>query len=182
MNDNNYIAHHGIKGQKWGVEHGPPYPVRRGSGGKPKTTNVIKSKLKENIAKRSAKRAEKKEESAEEKHEKLKAQLIRNPKDLYRFKGEFSRSELESMIKDIEFDRKLRDIRIEEVKRGLDRAARVKDGMNTAYNILNSSKNIYNIIADVNNAFVDSGKSKGKRLVKLGEKPNDQQKKDDSNK
>ena len=22
-----YLAHHGIKGQKWGVKNGPPYPI-----------------------------------------------------------------------------------------------------------------------------------------------------------
>ena len=22
-----YLAHHGIKGQQWGVKHGPPYPL-----------------------------------------------------------------------------------------------------------------------------------------------------------
>lgn len=26
---NDYIAHHGIKGQKWGVRNGPPYPLNR---------------------------------------------------------------------------------------------------------------------------------------------------------
>lgn len=26
-----YLAHHGTKGQKWGVKHGPPYPLRRGA-------------------------------------------------------------------------------------------------------------------------------------------------------
>lgn len=25
----NYISHHGIKGQKWGVRHGPPYPLEK---------------------------------------------------------------------------------------------------------------------------------------------------------
>lgn len=25
----NYISHHGIKGQKWGVKHGPPYPLEK---------------------------------------------------------------------------------------------------------------------------------------------------------
>lgn len=27
MDSHLYIAHHGIKGQKWGVKHGPPYPL-----------------------------------------------------------------------------------------------------------------------------------------------------------
>lgn len=29
-----YIAHHGIKGQQWGVLHGPPYPLKRTVSGK----------------------------------------------------------------------------------------------------------------------------------------------------
>ena len=27
MEYNNYLIHHGIKGQKWGIENGPPYPL-----------------------------------------------------------------------------------------------------------------------------------------------------------
>lgn len=36
---NDYICHHGIKGQKWGVKNGPPYPLGKGSiiKRKPKT-------------------------------------------------------------------------------------------------------------------------------------------------
>lgn len=26
------LAHHGIKGQQWGVKHGPPYPIEKGAG------------------------------------------------------------------------------------------------------------------------------------------------------
>lgn len=29
VNTNSYIKHHGIDGQKWGVHHGPPYPLDR---------------------------------------------------------------------------------------------------------------------------------------------------------
>ena len=25
--DDSYLAHHGIKGQKWGIKNGPPYPL-----------------------------------------------------------------------------------------------------------------------------------------------------------
>lgn len=27
VRDKDYLMHHGIKGQKWGVENGPPYPL-----------------------------------------------------------------------------------------------------------------------------------------------------------
>lgn len=33
-----HLAHHGVKGQKWGVRNGPPYPLKRDSNG-----NVVKS-------------------------------------------------------------------------------------------------------------------------------------------
>ena len=26
-NDDEYLMHHGIRGQKWGVKNGPPYPL-----------------------------------------------------------------------------------------------------------------------------------------------------------
>lgn len=29
---NNVLSHHGIKGQQWGVRHGPPYPLQEGAG------------------------------------------------------------------------------------------------------------------------------------------------------
>ena len=30
MNNNDYLAHHGIQGQKWGKRNGPPYPLEAG--------------------------------------------------------------------------------------------------------------------------------------------------------
>ena len=26
---NSYLSHHGIKGQKWGIKNGPPYPIEK---------------------------------------------------------------------------------------------------------------------------------------------------------
>lgn len=25
--NNNYLSHHGVQGQKWGIKNGPPYPL-----------------------------------------------------------------------------------------------------------------------------------------------------------
>ena len=30
--DDEVLIHHGVKGQQWGIQHGPPYPVQKGSG------------------------------------------------------------------------------------------------------------------------------------------------------
>ena len=38
--DQNYLSHHGIKGQKWGKKNGPPYPLDS------KTAERVKSKAK----------------------------------------------------------------------------------------------------------------------------------------
>ena len=38
--DQNYLSHHGVKGQKWGKKNGPPYPLDS------KTAERVKSKVK----------------------------------------------------------------------------------------------------------------------------------------
>jgi len=168
-----YIAHHQVKGARWGVRHGPPYPVVRGAGGKPKMTKVIKSKLKETISKRKETKVEKREESAAERHERLRKEVIRDPKKIVKNKDMFSREELDEMIKQIEFDRKLQDVRQKEIQRGRDRFDSFQKNVANIKTLAINSKELYNVVADVNNMLVDAGKVKGKRLPKIG--GNDQQ-------
>lgn len=35
-----YLYHHGVKGQKWGVRNGPPYPINRGKPVIPKVFRI----------------------------------------------------------------------------------------------------------------------------------------------
>ena len=37
-----YLAHHGVKGQKWGERNGPPYPIKRDSNGNPISRKTFK--------------------------------------------------------------------------------------------------------------------------------------------
>lgn len=39
-----YLVHHGIKGQKWGVRHGPPYPLDSGKRPKPRVQGSVQKK------------------------------------------------------------------------------------------------------------------------------------------
>lgn len=107
MDNNKYLSHHGIKGQRWGVEHGPPYPVRRTAGGKPKTTSIVKSRLKEKAASR-----------AEKKHEALKRSVINNPKRLYKNRSEFTDKEINEIMSRIEKNQRMKDLGEKEVQRG----------------------------------------------------------------
>ena len=44
LGHSDYLEHHGIKGQEWGVRHGPPYPLDKNYGGfKTKLTNINKT-------------------------------------------------------------------------------------------------------------------------------------------
>ncbi len=171
-----YLAHHGIKGQSWGVQHGPPYPVVRGAGGAPKKTSIVKSKLSEAMKNRADAQAKKKQAKAEalerakqrkldkdadkkvEAQDRLRRQIVKHPKDLYKHKNDFSRQEIEEIIKEIEFDRKIQDVRIAEIQRGMASYKRVQETALTTYQFANSLKGIYNIMADVHNAMDDSDK------------------------
>ena len=65
--------------------------------------------------------------------------------------------EIEEIIKEIEFDRKIQDVRIAEIQRGMASYKRVQETALTTYQFANSLKGIYNIMADVHNAMDDSG-------------------------
>lgn len=66
-----YLMHHGIKNQKWGVRRGPPYPLESGIRTKiKKVTKAAKDRVKENQAKRAAKTAAKKQAVSEAKERK----------------------------------------------------------------------------------------------------------------
>lgn len=189
-----YLAHHGIKGQRWGVEHGPPYPVVRGTGGKPKMTSVVKSRLKQALANRAeakkqrqaeheeraaaakAARAQKKAEAEVDAHEKLRREVVNNPKKLYKYKDVFSRGEMEEMIKQINYNRTIEDVRLTEIKRGQEKFNMLQNGLATTAKVLNNVKTIYNLTAEINNMLVDSEKINGKRWTKIGEKPDNSNK------
>ena len=79
----NELYHHGVKGQKWGVEHGPPYPLYEGHG---TSKAVMESKAK--YGKFSEKRAEKGHHSQFEKHMARKEKKLTKKADKLEEKAE----------------------------------------------------------------------------------------------
>lgn len=141
-----YLAHHQIKGAHWGILHGPPYPLARGKGPK-----KIKKASKEAI-KRVEKQAEEGIPGAEKKKAELRKYIVEHPNKLYKHKEMFSREELEDIIKEIDFDRKLKDVKRNEFSRFVNDVRDVANLAISVKNITGSAVDIYksaNTIGDI---------------------------------
>lgn len=67
----NYLEHHGIKGQKWGVEHGPPYPLKTGVSARIKrAAKSVKNRVESNRQQKAERKAAKQEAKEEKRRQK----------------------------------------------------------------------------------------------------------------
>lgn len=108
MNDNfsdlmevgyDVLAHHGIKGQRWGKQNGPPYPLN--SEGREKFKKQVK-KFKEAAKKKLNKKIESDKKyriiEKQKRAEKRRRKILNDPKKLYKHKDEFTTDEIYDAI------------------------------------------------------------------------------------
>ena len=160
MEDHDYLAHHGIPGQSWGVRNGPPYPLTAQKVAKVKKALAKRKKEKaaekekaRRIAKRKATIA--KAEKQVRDHEKLKEHIRRKPKDFYKYRDMLTKEEANALIEQIQWDRKIDDIRFDEFKRFNARVKEVGSAIQNASNIMNQGISLYNNTALIYNAIAD---------------------------
>lgn len=153
---NDYLAHYGTPRMRWGVRHGPPYPIDKDSSGRPKITTVIKSKLKK-----------KSEERKEKRHEVDKKDVIADPRKLYKNRDKFSDEELKQIIERINLDTKIKEINDNANERFVKNYERAQKFLQTSEAAGKNLLNIYDLAANVHNAFVDAGKLNGEKWVRV---------------
>lgn len=133
------LYHHGIKGQHWGAQNGPPYPLN--AAGKARFRDRLKQRTKElkdgaaSIGKKVAsvgsnykeakatKKALKIEEKAakkQEQHQRNLDNLAKSPTYLYKHRDSFTTEELNQALNRINTEQRLHQASMQELKRGKD--------------------------------------------------------------
>ena len=174
-----YLAHHGIQGQKWGIRR---YQNRDGSltaeGRKRLGYGEPRKSLKQRISEKRAERKARNAKTPEQEREELKEYLRKHPKKLPKYNHELTQEEAAEIINNINFDRRLKDIKKQEFERGLDKIRTVTSTMKTVGDLIGAGKTIYNSYIEINNALVDAGTINSKRKTKIGDRPEDANKKE----
>lgn len=159
MYDEDYLAHHGIKGQRWGIRRTPEQ-----LGHKPvkKRESKIKKLVDEAAKKKQAERAEKRQTKKEESREDLKEYLRKHPKKITKYNRVLTQEDLDEIVRGIDFDRKLQDIRREDINRGWNKIKDFADHAQTVSLIIKRGSAIYEDTAAIYNTLIDTGIIKNK--------------------
>ena len=117
------LYHHGIKGQSWGAQNGPPYPLN--AAGKASFRKRLKARMKAAVddrkQRRAAKKAAKLEEKEAAKAEKRKEtldKLATSPTALYKNRSAYTTQELKDALDRINTEQKLHEMSMKELNRG----------------------------------------------------------------
>ncbi len=181
-----YLEHHGIKGQRWGIRRTPEQLGHRvserrkakSSSSTRKSINFLKRKPKTSSSKEEkfTKKAEKRKQ-IDEKRAVKKAQkdvarrekILQNPTLLYKHRKEFSPEEIKKAMGNIKMEQELRDLSMKNLGVG-------RQYLETAVRYAESTIKMYNKAANVYNAF---GHPKpGKEAPVIGVSPNKDKNKD----
>lgn len=157
-----YLAHHGIKGQKWGIRRYQNYDGSlTDEGRKRKGVGQPRRTIKEQFAKRKAEKAAKNAKTTEEEKEELKTYLRKHPKKLPRYSNILSQEDANEIISSINFDRRLQDIKRQEIERGWQKINDVRNRIQTVSSLTATAVGAYNNAALVYNAIYDLKKRNG---------------------
>lgn len=120
MNDNfsdlietgyDVLEHHGIKGQRWGKQNGPPYPLNaEGRAAFKKQVKKFKAAAKKKLDKKLESDRKYRIVEKQKRADKRKRKIMSDPKKLYKHRAEFTTDEIYDAIDKIQAIDELKDI------------------------------------------------------------------------
>lgn len=130
-----YISHHGIEGQKWGIKNGPPYPLEKKDNKKKKNKNYNQSQNDEEI------------DDIEE--GKRKAMRTGKPELIQKYAEDMTAAELSEALRKMDLMEQLKNSdpsrnsvsKLDNAINKLDKFNRVSDNSIKAYNTLAALSN-----------------------------------------
>lgn len=142
------IEHHGIKNQRWGVTHGPPYPLDRG------VSAAIKRKFRkktpeERAEVREVKKA-KREEKKQERKKKERQKILEDPSKLYKNRKKFTKQEIDDAMKTFEWEKKLKNYSNDKLEAGNKMFSSYVNKVQHGISAWNNIARIFNSFADRN--------------------------------
>lgn len=163
---NNFLEHHGISGQKWGKQHGPPYPLDRNAAKQAKLKEKAKARQareKEKTKKRIAK-AQKKDEKkyqneakdAERKAEKTakqKSKYSKTAESLYKHRDMYSYQEIAEALQKFEWENRIKDYMDKDMVRAKNKAQTMAQTTQSVVSFARSMIDGYNVAVGVTNAL-----------------------------
>lgn len=177
LEENDFLEHYQIKGAKHGVRRFQNYdgsltPAGRerygvGAARTKKSSDDKVSKKAERKTAREEKAAERKAKREAERPEKLKNYLRDHPKKIYKHRKKLNQKDLDELMKQVEFDKKCQDIKMDQMERQLKRFNKFVDTTKTINTLLSQSVGIYNNTALLYNAFVDNREERGDDVSRL---------------
>lgn len=174
--ESNYLAHHGILGQKHGQRNGPPYPLKAGDhSASEKKAGWIKSLRDKHEAKkrkkkqraalekarqvRAQKTAEKKAAEAKKaEFESKKQEILRSgdAKQILQYKDQLTDQEIQSALNRLRNERDIKSM-VPAEKSGFDKINNFMKKADNVYNWAQTGAKWYNVTADLYNTFISDG-------------------------
>jgi len=165
----NYLAHEGVHGMRWGVTHGPPYPLdRTNSGGISKKQERAAARLQrkeDREAARTKKRADKKavrtlkkqknvdpDKMSDEEKESLKKEVSKSKSVslMIKYSDLFTTQEISDMANRLQAEQRLKDVQKSQFQKGMDFIKRQSTNLNTVVTAYDNIKKADTMIREIN--------------------------------
>ena len=168
--ETNYLMHHGILGQKHGVQNGPPYPLdpndHSASERKAGWRKSLKSAIKDHKRKKQRKKALEKaqavrkakaeEKRKEEEFAKKKQEILRSgdPKEILKYRKQLTDVEIQSAKNRISNENELKKMVKASEKTGMDKIDKMMKTVGTVTDWAETGMKAYDKTAEIYNMFI----------------------------
>lgn len=137
------IYHHGVKGMKWGIRRTPEQLGYKPKPKEPKKTR--EEKLREKTKKKKA-QMDKKEAKLRSEADAKRAEILKSPRQLYKYRDQFTKSEIDEAMKRFKWEQELRNMSKSDMNRG-------KEYIDMILGYTESGMKAYNTVARLYNTF-----------------------------